>query len=62
VPPLLAAITEALILDAKAVPKHTRSTNGASNAVYVGFDTSMVSDESLETFVGKLGAAIDDIL
>lgn len=62
VPALLTAITEALILDAKALPKQIKSTNGANSAVYLGFDTSTVSDEDLETFVTKLRAAINNLL
>ena len=60
--PLLAEVTKELIKQLGCAPVPLKSTSGASDAVYWGFNTESVSDESLKAFVKRLAAAIDEAI
>jgi hypothetical protein len=62
VPQQLASATSRLAAEANAPLKKAKSTNNASDAVYVGIDTAAISPRQLETFVTGLRAAIDELI
>ena len=55
-------MTNGLILQVEGVPKTFESTNTLRDAAYLGFDTSLVPHENLESFIRKVAGFIDDLL
>jgi hypothetical protein len=58
----LPEITKDLITQLGCKPVSIKSTNGARDATYWGFDTKNVPDEDLKTFAGRLASAINGLI
>jgi hypothetical protein len=55
-------VTKGLIRQAGCEPVSIRSTNGARDATYWGFDTSALSEEDLKIFFAGLADAINELV
>lgn len=58
----LPAYADALIREAGDEPRTLKSTSGARNIEYVGFDTSTVPADRLRIFVTKLADGINELI